>query len=422
MQPTPELDPRDVAALAEEYVLLDGGEKRLVAPNRIVYQPMEAGDAGADGGPTARTLDRYRARARGRAGIDFVEALAVSPEGRAREDQLVLAPDTRAGFQELVTTYRRLNDETPLLFQLTHSGRFAAKPVTPYPLQEGRARLLVDDDMARIQDDLVRATRLAAEVGADGIDFKHCHGYLCGAMLGPANVDRRDWSWGGESLAARTRFLTETLARMRAEVSDRRFLYTVRLSAFEGIPGGFGSRDATSAEADETLAELTALVRILEQAGVALINQSAGVPEITPLLVRQTNENPLAFFDHQRYAEAIKRVVGVPVVGSGYSYPAAGKNRLPGDDASARSLVTLGGRAVRDGRVDFVGIGRQSLADPEFAKKLLVDGRADEIHWDTACSRCAIMLRTGPDVGCVTFDPEAGERFRASRRKSKTSD
>ena len=56
------------------------------------------------------------------------------------------------------------------------------------------------------------------------------------------------------------------------------------------------------------------------------------------------------------------------------------------------------------------------------AKAKLLEGRADEIHWDTACSRCAIMLRTGPDVGCVTYDDEAGERFRASRRKGAGKD
>ena len=67
---------------------------------------------------------------------------------------------------------------------------------------------------------------------------------------------------------------------------------------------------------------------------MALINQSAGVPEITPLLVRQTNENPLAFFDHQRYAEAIKRAVGVPGGGLGLLLPgAAARTGCPGDDA-----------------------------------------------------------------------------------------
>ena len=415
MHETPEFDPRDVAALAEPRVLLDTEERRLVAPNRIVYQPMEAGDAGADGDPPSPTLRRYRARAAGRAGIDFVEALAVSPEARARGRQLVLTDRTRAGFAQLVETYRSVNETTPLLFQLTHSLHFTLQSVQPYPLPDAKARLLVDDDMARIQDGLVRASRFAFEAGADGIDFKHCHGYLCGAMLGPANRDRNDWSWGGETIETRARFLVETLARMRDEVPATRFLYTVRLSAFEGIPGGFGSRSAESTEEDETLGELRALCGILEAAGAGLINQSAGVPEITPLLARQTNQNPLAFFDHQRYAEVIKRAVHVPVVGSGYSYPAARKNRLPGDDASARSLVTLGGRAVRDGRVDFIGVGRQSLADPAFARKLL-EGRTDEIHWDTACSRCAIMLRSDLEVGCVTFDEEAGERFRAMRR------
>jgi 2,4-dienoyl-CoA reductase-like NADH-dependent reductase (Old Yellow Enzyme family) len=395
-------DPADLAALAEPLTLLEGGARTLVAPNRIVYQPMEGNDALPDGSPSPVTHARYRARAGGGAGIDHVEAVGISREGNARGDQLVLDESTRDGFARLVADYRSVNDTSPLLVQLTHSGRFAEDPVTPYPIEGADARLLTDDDMAQVQDDLVRATRLAFECGADGIDFKHCHGYLFGAMLGPANRARPGWSFGGETIEERARFCTDSLARVAAEVPTDRFLLTVRLSAFEGIPGGFGSRDATSAEEDETFAELTAFARILERAGVRLVNQSSGVPEITPLLVRQTNDNPLAFFEHQRRAAAIRRAVDVPVVGSGYSYLKAGNNKLPGKRVE-KHIVALGGRAIRDGRVDLIGIGRQSLSEPLFAKKLLAGDFAG-IRWDTSCNRCAVSLRSGIHAGCVTYD------------------
>jgi len=152
----------------------------------------------------------------------------------------------------------------------------------------------------------------------------------------------------------------------------------------------------------------------LEAAGVLLINQSAGVPDLTPELVRQTNDAPGGFFGHQRLAEVIRGAVGIPVVGSGYSYPKAGRNRLPGEPPE-KNIVTLGGRAIREGRVDMIGVGRQSLADPGFASKLLT-GRFDEIAWDTSCNRCAIALRSGIPVGCVTHDPAARKRFLELRR------
>ncbi len=135
-----EFDPRDVEALAEPHVLLGtDGTPVVVAPNRIVYQPMEAGDAEPDGSPGARTLDRYRARAAGRAGIDFIEAVAVSTEAQARGSQLVLTERTRDGFARLVDAYRSVNPDTPLVMQLTHSGRFArgSRHALPPPGRRG---------------------------------------------------------------------------------------------------------------------------------------------------------------------------------------------------------------------------------------------------------------------------------------------
>ncbi len=75
--------------------------------------------------------------------------------------------------------------------------------------------------------------------------------------------------------------------------------------------------------------------------------------------------------------------------------------------------------AIREGRVDLAGVGRQSLSDPRFARKLL-EGQAGEILWDDACSRCAIALRSGIPVGCVTHDRVAKERFREMRRRERS--
>lgn len=393
----------DIDVLSRSLDLIRSDRKTLRAPNRIAYQPMEGNDAAADGAPGELTLKRYRDRAEGHAGIDFVEALAISRDGKARGDQLILGEATRSGIETLVREYRRINPSTPLLLQLTHSGRFSEEPVTPYPLSDQKARLLTDGDMARIQRDYVRATELAYECGADGIDFKHCHGYLCGAMLGPANRRRADWRWGGESIEERARFCLQTLALMMEAVPADRFLYSLRISAFEGIPGGFGSVGPDSVEEDREARDLKRFCAMLERAGVKLLNQSSGVPDRTPLLVRQTNENPSGFLDHVRHAEVMKRAARLPVIGSGYSYLKSGRNKLPGE-REEKSFVAVGARNIRDERVDFVGIGRQSLSEPRFADKLL-GGHASEIHWDTSCNQCAVSLRSHIAAGCVTYDP-----------------
>ena len=414
MAVTLEFEPADLDALREPLVLLDTPAKRLVAPNRIAYQPMEANDAEEDGSPSPLTALRYVERAHGRAGIDFVEAIACGHQGKARGRQLVLTEETKEGFLALVERYREANAETPLVFQLTHSGRSAESPVSPCPLPDGGARLLTDEDMARIGDDLVRATRLAADCGADGIDFKHCHGYLFGSLLGPANRARPGWTYGGDTLEERTRFFREMMSRMTEEAPSSRFLYMVRLSAVEGTPGGFGSLGPETAEEDPDHAELREFVRMMVEAGVRLVNQSAGIPGVTTDMVRQTNDAPDGFFDHQRYAAIIRGEAGVPVVGSGYSYPRSGRNKLPGEPRE-KNIVTLGGRAVREGRADLIGIGRQSLADPYFARRLL-EGEHDRIRWDTSCNRCAIAMRSDIPAACATHDPEGIRRFRELRK------
>ena len=79
MQDEARFRPGDIETLAVPLDLLRTPKRTIVAPNRIVYQPMEANDAEEDGSPSDLTFARYRARATGRAGIDFVEAMAVCP-------------------------------------------------------------------------------------------------------------------------------------------------------------------------------------------------------------------------------------------------------------------------------------------------------------------------------------------------------
>jgi len=118
-------EPADLAILAEPLPLMHTDHKALTAPNRIVYQPMEGNDADPVGAPSPVTMARYMERANGSAGIDFVEALSVSASGRARPQQLMITEATKAGIAKVVAAYRAINEESPLLFQLTHSGRFA---------------------------------------------------------------------------------------------------------------------------------------------------------------------------------------------------------------------------------------------------------------------------------------------------------
>src|SRR5579862_4306665 len=98
--------------------------------NRIVVQPMEGWDGTSDGNPSEHTFERWKKF--GRSGAKLIwggEAVAVSHEGRANPNQLVIAAHTRKGLaglrKTLIEEHRRAtgSDEGLLIgLQLTHSG------------------------------------------------------------------------------------------------------------------------------------------------------------------------------------------------------------------------------------------------------------------------------------------------------------
>jgi 2,4-dienoyl-CoA reductase-like NADH-dependent reductase (Old Yellow Enzyme family) len=55
--------------------------------------------------------------------------------------------------------------------------------------------------------------------------------------------------------------------------------------------------------------------------------------------------------------------------------------------------------------VDLVGVGRQAIADPEFARKV-VEGRASEVKWCTTCQECTMLLGANKRVGCTIYEKE----------------
>src|SRR5215831_2808486 len=169
--------------------------------NRIAVHPMEGWDATRDGAPSENTFRRWKNF--GRSGGKLVwggEAAAVSHEGRANPNQLLISPRTEKKLAELRTVLRHEHIQTTgsddgLLvgLQLTHSGRYCrpnehARPepriLYHHPLLDRRLNLpadhplLTDGEIESIIEDFHRAAFIARQLGFDFVDIKHCHGYL----------------------------------------------------------------------------------------------------------------------------------------------------------------------------------------------------------------------------------------------------
>jgi len=376
---------------------------------------MECNDGDSEGNPTELTFKRYRNLAEGGAGIIVVESLTLSYESRARKNQLKISEETAKGLEKLVKEMRAVNPNPLILFQLNHSGRISgdafSKVVSLYPTGDPAVHILTDREIEAVGESFVKASIIAKQVGADGIDFKHCHGYLCGEMIRPANT--RPGPYGG-SFENRTRFFRETAEKIKKGVGKGDFLIGVRYSFYEGIPGGFGTSGPE--EVEEDLFEPLRFARMIEEMGMDYINVSAGIPAVTPEMVRPTKNYPEGVYRHFGWTKVVKKLVRIPVIGSGYSYLRDGKNDLKEPDPAKKSFLYWAEKNLRNGHVDLVGIGRQSLADPHFAKKIL-SGNTDQIHFCVACGGCSVLLRSQKEVGCTVYNDYYKEGLRMAKKE-----
>src|ERR1043166_6815584 len=174
--------------------------------NRVAIQPMEGWDGTTNGGVTEEMIRRWKRF--GEIGAKLIfggEAMAVRPDGRANPNQLILNDENKAGIAQLRETLLAAHkerfgstDDLVIGFQLTHSGRFCrpndkkrweSRVAYRHPILDGKfnvtsdAQVLGDGEVEELIQSYVRAAKIAAEIGADFVDIKHCHGYLLHEFL-----------------------------------------------------------------------------------------------------------------------------------------------------------------------------------------------------------------------------------------------
>jgi len=389
----------------------------LTAENRLVINAMECCDSDKDGNPTERTYERYTNLFNGKAGLVDLEAITVTYENRGRESQLSIMPHNQPALTKFVSALRKVNDKTLLIFQLTHAGELShpafSKRVTVKPLYGFGGELLYEEDIQHIMDLFVQAAKICHQAGADGIDLKLSHGYLGSQLLRPYND--RQWKYGG-SWENRSRFAFELTERIVREINDPNFLIGSKVSVWEGFPGGCGSAGPDSSVMD--LTESIALVKGLEERGAAYILQSAGSPSITLALSQPDKKIPDYAYLHHTFSKLLKDNLKpeTVVIGSAYSIFRDGKNALQAVKPEENTLLYWGDKNIRDGVVDMVALGRQSLADP-FTPAKLMAGKEEEVKWCTADDHCIELLIRQRNVGCCTYNKPYVEALQEVRRE-----
>lgn len=419
----------------------------LTVGNRWCIQPMEGWDGTPDGRPSEYTFRRWERF--GSSGAKLIwggEAVAVTPDGRANPNQLLINPQTVGDLRRLRETLVAAHharcgttDDLVVGLQLTHSGRFCRpsrkdrmepRILFHHPLLDRRfgidpaSPVLTDAEIREIIAAYHRAAELAWEAGFQFLDLKHCHGYLGHEFLA---AHTRPGPYGG-SFENRTRFLREIADGIQKRVPE--MALGVRLSAFDlvpyhpdpersrpGRPGpgipeefsaalpyvyGFGVDPARPVEPD--LTEPMRFLELLRQLGVALVNLTAGSPYYNPHLQRpasyppsdgyQPPEDPLV--GCARQIEVVRQLKArfpeLALVGSAYTY-------------FQEYLPHVAQALVREGAVDAVGIGRMVLAYPELPWDTLTHGQVQEKRICRTFSDCTTAPRNGLVSGCYPLDP-----------------
>ena len=318
--------------------------------------PLVVWKAAGDGTVTEPVIDHYRESTG--PGMIIVEATVVSPEGRLGRTQLGLFDDAQVeGMARIVSVIHESGALAAV--QLHHAGRntnlentFGLPLVAPSAIASGRdvPRELSEDEIQHLLECFAAAARRAADAGFDAVEIHGAHGYLVSQFLSPLANTRTD-EWGG-SLENRARFLLEAARRMRAAAGNR-LAVSCRLGAAEGAPGGL------------TVEEGIQVARWLEADGMPWLHVSTGIgagPRLGP------EGGP--WDDRLLLGAAVRRAVGIPVIGVG-------------------GIVTpeQAERALAEGLVDLVAVGRGMLADPGWARKTLA-GRDDLIEHCRRCRDC----------------------------------
>ncbi len=360
--------------------------------NRIVLAPMLTGTGTSDGFVTDQTIACYEDRARGGAGmVIFEEACVESKLGKTLGVQICIDHDKFIpGLAEIARRIHKYGAKA--VMQLTHGGRLTLKawtgglqPLAPSPVQmPGRdmPRAFTTAEIEELVEKFAECALRARKAGWNAVELQAGGGFLLAQFLSPETNQRTD-KYGG-SVENRTRIITEIIAAVKARVGkDYPVWVRPAVQQFhtdKGITREDGIR----------------ICRLLEEAGSDAVNVTADYVQSAmrapwPITGERFPRPPMAHPHGMLipWAGDIKKAVKVPVMAVGWI------------DAEA------GEEALRDGKADFIVMGRPLLADPDLPRKLM-EGKEDDIRPCLGCLMCQVDIDKGVKCG---VNAQAGREF-----------
>ncbi|MCO6387269.1 bifunctional salicylyl-CoA 5-hydroxylase/oxidoreductase [Aliihoeflea sp. 40Bstr573] len=314
--------------------------------NRIVVSPMAQYKA-IDGTPTDWHFVHYAERAKGGAGLVYIEMTCVSPEGRITPGcPGFYKPEHEVAWKRLVD-FVHAETDAKICAQLGHAGAKGSTQVgwedADAPLKEGNWPLMAASqvawspenqmpkamdraDMDKVRDEFVASAQMAERCGFDMLELHFAHGYLLSSFISPL-TNRRTDNYGG-SLKNRMRYPLEVFHAVRAVWPDDKPI-SVRISANDWV----GDEGVTPEEAVK-------IAKILQEAGVDICDVSAG----------QTSKRAKPVYGRMfqtPFSDRIRNETGMATMAVGNIFEPDHVNSI-----------------LMAGRADLVCLARPHLADP----------------------------------------------------------
>ncbi len=361
--------------------------------NRIVISPMCQYSA-VEGVANDWHAVQYGRFAVGGAGLVFLEATAVTPEGRITHGDLGLWSEGQVAPLARIAAFLKAHGAAAGV-QLGHAGRKAsmqrpwhgngplngedaARGDLPWeilapaalPIGDGWLvpRALDEAGIGRVRNAFVAAAERALRAGFDAIELHMAHGYLLHQFLSPL-TNRRNDRWGGDA-EGRMRLPLEVARSVREVWPADRPLFA-RISAVDGVEGGL--------ELDDQIA----FARRLREAGVDVVDCSSGGIAGSATAAKGP---PRTYGFQLPFAARIRAEAGVATMAVG----------LIVDPRQAEA-------ALQAGEADLVAIGRQALEDPNWPQRAAAvfghapdHGFAPPQHGWWLANRTPVLAKLGP--------------------------
>ena len=375
----------------------------VTVKNRMMMAPMDTGFGNnAWGGFTPDGVEYFVRRAKGGFGLLF--------SGGTSVDSIVDGVDTLTNHaDEFIRTgleiNRRLAEyECKMFIQLSMNVGRNAGLKTPSPLPTlgnpnvTTQALTIDEIHTKVRQ-AAKAAKIVQKAGFAGVDIHAMHwGHLLDSFA-LSLMNHREDEYGG-SLENRLRFAKEIVEAIKAECG-KDFPVTMRIALKSYMKGFHKASFDGSDEAGRTLEEAIEICKLLEKYSYDAVSTDVGTLDAF-YYAMPPSYVPLGFTVDM--VHEVKKAVNIPVLCGG---------RMADPDINER--------AIAEGKIDAVVIGRQAIADPDYANKILAD-KPEEVRTCIGCNQgCIWGYSTKGKVGCAVnpeVDYEAQELTKTDKPKT----